>query len=46
MKKIVKLELFNTVPFKNHHFKIEIDESFKELLESIKDILKSILLKL
>ena len=37
MRKLVKLELWDIVPFKNHHFKVERDESFKELLESIKD---------
>ena len=37
MRKLVKLELWDIVPFKNHPFKVERDESFKELLESIKD---------
>ena len=37
MRKLVKLELWGIVPFKNHPFKVERDESFKELLESIKD---------
>lgn len=37
MKKLVKLELWDIVPFKDHPFKVERDESFKELLESIKD---------
>ena len=37
MRKLVKLELWDIVPFKDHPFKVERDESFKELLESIKD---------
>lgn len=37
MRKLVKLELWDIVPFKDHPFKVEKDESFKELLESIKD---------
>lgn len=37
MRKLVKLELWDIVPLKNHPFKVERDESFKELLESIKD---------
>ena len=37
MRKLVKLELWDIVPFKNHPFKVERDESFKELLESIKE---------
>ena len=37
MRKLVKLELCDIVPFKDHPFKVERDESFKELLESIKD---------
>ena len=37
LRKLVKLELWDIVPFKNHPFKVERDESFKELLESIKD---------
>lgn len=37
MRKLVKLELWDVVPFKDHPFKVERDESFKELLESIKD---------
>lgn len=37
MRKLVKLELQDIVPFKDHPFKVERDESFKELLESIKD---------
>lgn len=37
MRKLVKLELWDIVPFKDHPFKVERDESFKKLLESIKD---------
>ena len=37
MRKLVKLELGDIGPFKDHPFKVERDESFKELLESIKD---------
>ncbi len=37
MRKLVKLELWDIVSFKDHPFKVERDESFKELLESIKD---------
>ena len=37
MRKLVKLKLWDIVPFKDHPFKVERDESFKELLESIKD---------
>ena len=37
MRKLVKLELWDIVPFKDHPFKVERDESFKELLKSIKD---------
>ena len=37
VRKLVKLELWDIVPFKNHPFKVERDESLKELLESIKD---------
>ena len=36
MKKIVKLELYNIVPFENHPFMIKKDDSFQELKESIK----------
>lgn len=36
MKKIVKLELCNITPFKNHPFKVKQDDSFKELKDSIK----------
>ena len=48
MRKIVKLELWGIVPFKNHHFKVERDESFKELLESIKNngLLEPLLVRL
>ena len=37
MKKIVKLELYNIVPFENHPFMIKKDDSFQELKESIKE---------
>ena len=37
MKKIVKLELCNITPFKNHPFKVKEDDSFKELKDSIKE---------
>ena len=37
MKKIVKLELCNITPFKNHPFKVRQDDSFKELKDSIKE---------
>lgn len=37
MRKLVKLKLWDIVLFKDHPFKVERDESFKELLESIKD---------
>ena len=37
MKKIVKLELCNIIPFKNHPFKVKQDDSFKELKDSIKE---------
>ena len=37
MKKIVKLELCNITPFKNHPFKVKQDDSFKELKDSIKE---------
>ena len=48
MRKLVKLELWSIVPFKNHPFKVERDESFKELLESIKDngLLEPLLVRL
>lgn len=48
MRKLVKLELWGIVPFKNHPFKVERDESFKELLESIKDngLLEPLLVRL
>ena len=37
MKKIVNIELCNIVPFRDHPFKVKKDESFEELLESIKE---------
>ena len=37
MKKIVKLELYNIVPFENHPFTVKKDDSFQELKESIKE---------
>ena len=37
MKKIVKLELCNITPFKNHPFKVKQDDSFKELKDSVKE---------
>ena len=37
MKKIIKLELCNITPFKNHPFKVRQDDSFKELKDSIKE---------
>ena len=37
MKKIVKLELCNITPFKNHPFKVKLDDSFKELKDIIKE---------
>lgn len=37
MKKIVKLELCNITPFKNHPFKVRQDDSFIELKDSIKE---------
>ena len=37
MKKIVKLELYNIVPFENHPFMVKKDDSFQELNESIKE---------
>ena len=37
MKKIVKLELYNIVPFENHPCMIKKDDSFQELKESIKE---------
>lgn len=48
MRKLVKLELWVIVPFKNHPFKVERDESLKELLESIKDngLLEPLLVRL
>ena len=48
MRKLVKLELWDIVPFKNHPFKVERDESLKELLESIKDngLLEPLLVRL
>ena len=48
MRKLVKLELWDIVPFKDHPFKVERDESFKELLESIKDngLLEPLLVRL
>ena len=36
MKKIVKLELCNITPFKNHPFKVKQDDSFIELKDSIR----------
>ena len=36
MKKIIKLKLWNIVPFENHPFKVKQDDSFQELKESIK----------
>lgn len=48
MRKLVKLELWGIVPFKNHPIKVERDESFKELLESIKNngLLEPLLVRL
>ena len=37
MKKIVRLELCNITPFKNHPFKVKQDDSFKELKDSVKE---------
>ena len=37
MKKIVKLELCDIIPFENHPFTVKKDESFQELKESIKE---------
>ena len=37
MRKTVKLELFDIVPFKNHPFKVKQDDSFNDLKESIKE---------
>ena len=37
MKKIVKLELCNITPFKNHPFKVRQDDSFIELKDSVKE---------
>lgn len=48
MRKLVKLELWGIVTFKNHPIKVERDESFKELLESIKNngLLEPLLVRL
>ena len=37
MKKIVKLELCDIIPFENHPFVVKKDDSFQELKESIKE---------
>ena len=37
LKKLVNIELCNIVPFRDHPFKVKKDESFEELLVSIKE---------
>ena len=48
MKQIVKIELKNIDSFENHPFKVQRDESFNELKESIKEngLLEPLLVRL
>ena len=48
MKQIVKIELQNIDSFKNHPFKVQRDDSFNELKESIKEngLLEPLLVRL